>query len=231
MDRMPLLAVILYSIPESVILFSFGVAIVGEYINFRRVLVAAVISAFTSMLVRTYVPYFGLQSIIGIFVLFVLFWMLLNLKPWKAIISSLISLMVLALLETTILPIILKAQNLTIEELWKDNFKRIIFFYPGLLIYGLMTWFLYYKKIVLTRGNRVGNDDEYNNSRLLITLIILFQGVFLFVINQHLDYIGKYSLLIKLLYIIFFISSILFLKRLYGGDELKKARTGTRRKY
>ncbi|MHB1043698.1 MAG: hypothetical protein ACYC0Q_12800 [Eubacteriales bacterium] len=224
MDRMPLLAVILYSIPESVILFSFGVAIVGEYINFRRVLIAAVISAFTSMLVRAYVPYFGLQSIIGIFVLFVLFWLLLNLKPWKAIISSLISLMVLMLLDTTILAIILKAQNLTVKEVLKDNYKRIVYGYPHLVIYGLMTWFLYSKKIFLIRGSRVGNDDEYNNPRLLVTLIILFQGVFLFVINQHLDYLGKYSLLIKSLYIIFFISSILFLKRLYGGDELKKTK-------
>jgi len=223
MDRMPLSAVILYSIPESIILFSFGVAIVGEHINFKRVLTAAVISAFTSMLVRAYVPLFGLHTIIGILVLFLLFWKLLNLKPWKAIISSLISLMVLTLLESTILPVILKAQNLTMEELWKDNFKRIIGFYPGLVIYGSMTWFLYSRKIFLIRGSRVGNDDEYNKPRLLVTLIILFQGMFLAVINLHLDYFEKYSLLIKLLYIIFFISSILFLKHLYGGDKLKKA--------
>lgn len=226
MDRMPLLAVILYSIPESVILFSFGVAIIGEYINFRRVLVASVISAFTSMLVRAYVPYFGLHSIIGIFVLFVLFWKLLNQIPWKAIISSLMSLMVLMLLDTTISPIILKVQNLTLEESWKDTFKRIIDFYPGLLIFGLMTWFLYSKKIFLIRGSRVGNDHEYNNPRLLVTLIILFQGVFLFVISGRLDYLGKNSILIKLLCIIFFVSSILFLNFLYGGGKLRKARTG-----
>lgn len=223
MDRMPLLAVIFYSIPESVILFSFGVAIVGEYINFKKVLIAAIISAFTSMLVRIYVPIFSLHSIIGILVLFVLFCKLLNLKPWKAIISSLISLMVLILLDTTILPIILKTQNLTVEELWKDNFKRIIDFYPVLVIYGSMTWFLYSKKIFLIRGSRVGSDDKYNKARLLVTITILFQGVFLFIINQHLIYLGKYSLLIILLYIVFFISSILFLKRLYGSDELKKA--------
>ncbi len=223
MDRMPLAAVILYSIPESIILFSFGVAIVGEHINFKITFIAAVISAFTSMLVRAYVPYYGLHSIIGILVLFVLFWKLLNLKPWKAILSSLISLMMLMLLETIISPIILNAQNLTLEELWKDNFKRIIIFYPGLFIYGLITWFLYNRKIFLIRGSRVGVDDKYYNVRLLVTLIILFQGIFLAIINQHLDYLREYSLFIKLLSIIFFISSILFLKRLYGGDGLKKA--------
>lgn len=223
MDRMPLLAVILYSIPESVILFSFGVAIVGEYIKFKKIFIASVILAFSSMLVRSYVTFYGLHSVIGIFVLFVLFWKLLKLKPWKAIISSIISLMALAALESIILPIILKSQNLTLEELWKDNYRRIVYGYSSLIVYGLMTWFLYSKKIFLIRESRVDNDDKYNKARLLVTLIILFQGIFLIVINERLLYFNKYSLVIILLYIIFFVSSILFLKRLYGGDELKKA--------
>lgn len=220
MDQMPLSAVIFYSIPESMILFAFGMAIVGEYINFKKIFIAAGISAFTSMLVRAYVPIFGLHSITGIFVLFVLFWKLLKLKPWKAILSSLISLMTLLLLDTTILPIILKVQNTTIEEVLKDNYRRIIYPAPALIIYGLVTWFLYSRKIFLIRGSSVG--DQYNKARFLVTLLILFQGLFLFVINEHLNYLGQYSFLIKLLSIIFFTSSILFLKWLYGSDELKK---------
>jgi len=166
MDQMPLSAVIFYSIPEEIILFSFGVTIVGEYINFKKIFIAAVLLAFTSMLLRACVP-FGLHSIIGILVLFVSFWKLLN---------------------------------------------------------GLITCFLYNKKKYLIKGNRVSNDNEHahNSTNLLVTLIILFQGIFLAIINQHLDYLAKYSLFIKLLYIIFFISSVLFLKRLYGGDGIKK---------
>lgn len=220
MDRMPLVAVIFYSIPESMLLFAFGMAIVGEYINFKKVFIAAVISAFSSMLLRSLVP-ISLVTIIGILILYVLFWKLLNLKPLKAIIASLISLMVLASLETIILPIILKTQNLTLEELWKDNYKRIIYPYSSLIVYGLMTWFLYYMKIFLIRGSRVSNDDEDNNPRLLVALIILFQGIFLFAINEHLIFLGQYSLLIILLCVIFSISSILFLKFLYGGEKAK----------
>lgn len=222
MDQMPLSAVIFYSIPEEIILFSFGTAIVGEYINFKRVLIAAIISAFTSMLVRAFVPYFGLHSIIGILVQFLLFWILLKIKPWKAIISSQISLIMLILLETITLPIILKSQNFTLEELWKNDLKRIILYYPNLFIYGIITWFLYNKKMFLIKGSRVSNDDEHNDARSLLTFIILFQGVFLALINQHFDYLGNYLFLTKILYIVFFICSILFLKRLYGGDEQKK---------
>jgi len=222
MDQMPLLAVIFYSIPESVLLFSFGLTIVGEYINFKRVLVAAVISAFSSMFIRANVP-FGIHSIIGVFILFVLTWKILKINPGKALISSLISLMTLLLLDTTILPIILKAKNTTIEEVLKDNYRRIIYPAPHLIIYGLITWFLYSRKIFLIKGSRVGNGDEYNKTRMLLTILILFQGLFLFVINEHLNYLGQCSFFIRLLSLIFFISSILFLNVLYGGDRLKKA--------
>ncbi|KJS17464.1 MAG: hypothetical protein VR69_05030 [Peptococcaceae bacterium BRH_c4b] len=222
MDQMPLSAVIFDSIPESILLFSFGMAVVGEYINFKKILIASIISAFTSMLIRAYVPIFGLHSIIGIFVLFVLFWKLLNLKPWKAIISSLISLMVLLLLDTIILSIILKAENITVEEVLKDTYRRIIYPVPIFIIFGLTTWFLYTRKKFLIRGSRIGKDEPYNKARFLVSLAILFQGVFLFVINEHLNYLGKYTLLIKLVCTIYFIASILFLKRLYGGDRPKK---------
>jgi len=78
MDRIPLVAVILDSIPESIIIFSLGMAIVGEYINFKKILIASIIGAFAMMFVRAYVPIFGLHSIIAIMVLFILSWKILN---------------------------------------------------------------------------------------------------------------------------------------------------------
>lgn len=224
MDQMPLVAVIFDSIPESILLFSFGMAIVGEYINLKKILIASIIAAFTSMLIRAYVPIFGLHTIIGILVLFVLSWKLLNLKPWKAIISSLISLTTLLLLDDIVWTIILKTQNITIKEVLKDNFRRIIYPIPIFIIFGSMTWFFYSRKIFLIGGSRVGYEHDYDKARFLVTLLILFQSLLLSVIIEHLDYLGKYSLLIMLLSMIFFISSILLLKWLYGGDKLNKAK-------
>ncbi len=159
MDKMPLIAVIFQSIPESIILFSFGLAIVGERINFKKVFIAAVISAFTSMFVRNYVPYFGLHSVIGVLVLFILFWKLFDLKAWKALISSLLSLIILILLETFILQAVLNLKHITLTEMLQDNLKRVIYFYPHLTIFGLVTWLIYYKKWFLIKGSRVSNVD------------------------------------------------------------------------
>lgn len=154
MDKMPLVAVVFQSIPESMILFSFGMAIVGERINFKNVFIAAVISAFASAFVRGFVPYFGLHSVIGLLVLFILFWTLLGLITWKALISSLISLTVLTLLELFIWQSILNLNHITLTEYLQDNFKRVIYTYPHLTIFGLVTWFIYHKKIFLIKGSR-----------------------------------------------------------------------------
>jgi len=159
MDKMPLAAVIFQSIPEEIIMYSFGMAIVGERINIKNIFIAAVITAFAMMFVREFVPYFGIHSIIAILVLFIIFWKVLGLKIWKALISSLLSLTILIILETFILQAILNLTHITLVEVLQDNVKRIIYGYPHLTIFGLITWFIYYKKWYLIKGSRVSNLD------------------------------------------------------------------------
>lgn len=220
MDQMPLVAVIFYSIPESMILFAFGMTIVGEYIKYKRVLIAGTISAFAAMLIRSNFPV-SFCYITAIMVSFLLFWKLFFLKPWKAIIASLTSLILLAMIETITVPIILEAQNLTVRQLWEHNFKRIIVFYPDLLIFGLVTYFLYKKKISLIRGSRVACEDNYNTTLLIITYTILTQGMFLLLLSEYLIFSNKTSIIIKSVCIIFFISSILTLNLLYNRHPRK----------
>ena len=159
MDKMPLVAVIFQSIPEEIIMYSFGMAIVGERINIKKVFIAAVITAFTMMFAREYIPYFGLHSVIGIFILFILFWKILGLRAWKALISSLLSLTVLIFLENFILQAIFYLKHITLTEILQDNFNRVIYTYPHLAIFGLGTWLIYYKKWFLIKGSRVSNVD------------------------------------------------------------------------
>jgi len=215
MDQMPVVAVLFNSIPESIILFTFGIAIVGEYINIKKVFIAAMISAFTSMFVREYVPFFGLHSIIGILVLFVLFWKLLDLKVWKALISSLLSLTFLILLDDFILFAILNLKQITVTEWFQDNFKRIIYTYPSLVIFGLITWIIYYNKWFLIKGNRVSNVEyikEKMREPLIVTAIVLSQGIILVILNMYLGYTNNYLLITKMLSLTYFVLSIIFLK-------------------
>lgn len=227
MDKMPLVAVLFNSIPESIVLFSFGIAVVGERINIKKVFIASVITAFTMMLVRWYVPYFGLHSIIAILILFLLFWKLLGLKAWKAIISSLLSLTTLILLDNFILAAILNLQHITLIEVMQDNFKRIIYTYPSLGVLGLITWIIYNKKWFLIKGNRVSNAEylkEQMKEPLILTTIVLSQGILLVVLNEYFLYISNYSLVTKILSLVYFTLSIIFLKYFWSlKDEIDKS--------
>lgn len=161
MDKMPVVAVIFQSIPESIVLFCFGIAIVGEFIKFKKVIIASVISAFISMLAREYIPIFGLHSIIGIIVLFIMLWKYFGLQAWKAFISSSISLTTLILLELFIWQSIINFNGITLEEYLQDNFKRIVFTYPHLLIFSLLTWVIYTKRLFLIKGTRNNEKPSF----------------------------------------------------------------------
>ncbi len=224
MDKMPLLAVILSSIPESIIVFSFGIAIVGERINFKRVLFAAIITAFSMMFIRRYVPYFGVHSIIGIVILFILFWKLLGLVAWKALIASLLSLTVLALLDDFILQAIFVLKDTTATEVMQDSYKRIIYTYPHLVVFGLITWIIYCKKWFLIKGSRVSNIEYLKDKLkepLIVTAFVLSQGIILVILNMYFGYINDYSLTTKIINLIYFFLSILVLKHFWSlKDEV-----------
>ena len=215
MDNMPLVAVIFNSIPESIILFCFGLAIVGERINLKKVFIAAVIDAFVMMFARMFIPYFGLQSIVGIFILFVLFWKLLDIKAWKAIISSLVSLTLLILLDSIIISTILYLNHTTFQESLQDNFKRIIYAYPTLVILSLITSIMYYKRWFLIKGSRVSNFEYLNRKMtvpLVVTAIVLFQGIILLSINEYFIYTNNHSFIIKIFTLVYFTICIIFVK-------------------
>jgi hypothetical protein len=160
MDKMPMVSLIFQSIPESIILFSFGLAIMGEYINFKKVFLAATISALASMLVRYIVIYFGLHTIIGIGVIFLLFWQVLKLDAWKSIIASLLSLTILILLETFIMQFVIDMNHTNLHDVLQYNYLRILVTYPHLSLYGLITWIIYNKKIYVIKGNRIINNEK-----------------------------------------------------------------------
>lgn len=224
MDKMPLVAVIFNSIPESIVLFCFGIAIVGERIIIKKVLISSVITAFTMMLIRWYVPYFGLHSIIGILVLFIPFWKVFSLRAWKALVASLLSLTVLLLLDDLILQAILDIKHITLKEVMQDDLNRIIYTYPHLVMFGLITLFIYYKKWFLIKGSRVSNVEylkEKLKEPLIMTTFVLSQGVILVILNMYFGYINNYSLITKIINLIYFFLSIVILKHFWSlKDEM-----------
>lgn len=57
------------------------------------------------------------------------------------------------------------------------------------------------------------------NEHLIITIIILLQGIFLVILNQHFDYTNKYSFTIKIFNLIYLFLSIMFLKYFWFSKD------------
>jgi hypothetical protein len=156
MDKMPI-AVILQGIPETILLFMFGVAIVGEYINFKKILVISIIYPFIIMFIRSQIPnsLFGLHIVFALIVITIVFWKILNFKFTKSFISAFISLSFLILLETLINPILYNLFNTSLAQLLQnENFKRLFYSIPVTIIYGITTYIIYKFKYSLIKGKR-----------------------------------------------------------------------------
>jgi hypothetical protein len=163
MDKMPILAVIFQGIPESIVVYCFGMAIVGEYINFKRILIASIITPFLMMFVRSVVPVFGIHIIIGIFILFILFWSLMKLDIKKAIISSILSMSILTLLEILIYSTLFKLVDTSYAQAYNNLFQRILLPYVVIISYTIITFLIYHFKLPLIKGKRINNEQEIFN--------------------------------------------------------------------
>jgi hypothetical protein len=160
MDKMPIIAVLLQGIPESIVVYCFGMAIVGEYIDFKRILIVSIITPFLMMFVRSVVPVFGVHLFISVLIIFIMLWILLKLEYKKAILSSLLSFSILLLLETLILPIFFNKYETSYTQIFGDNMSRIFYGYPIIIIYAILIFIVYYFKLPLIKGSRVKLNEQ-----------------------------------------------------------------------
>ena len=99
MDRMPIISLLLYSIPEVFLLFTFGLVILGQKFPFPRVLSTSVVVAVGTYLIRLLPFPFGVNGIISVILIMVLFIILLKLKFKQAFLATLLSMSTLLALE------------------------------------------------------------------------------------------------------------------------------------
>lgn len=95
------------SIPESLLMVLIGFQLYNLEVRFRNALAIATISALTSYFVRKLPIFFGLHSLIGIIVLFILCWFFTRYPFKKVLYSVLTGFAVMAVTQTVLLPICL----------------------------------------------------------------------------------------------------------------------------
>ena len=161
MDKVPLMVLIFYSIPESFLIFTFGHIVLGYPIKIRPIILATLISVPTSYLARLLPFPFGIHSLIGVGVILILFTLICRFSIKDGVIATFLSLGTLIALDNSILYFLQVLFKLDIQGfLVQSPIFRTLIGYPQLIVWALITIFIYKKKYSLG-----GKPNESRNRK------------------------------------------------------------------
>ncbi len=140
MDTMPLSFVIFGVIPEALLMMLFGLTMVGIKPKLIRVFIAAIVQSIAIFFIRRYVD-FGPHLILSFFSMFLIMWLLLKARPGRAFLGCLISFIVNTLIEGPYSFIVQGATGLSYVEILSQEWLRVLYFLPKLLILALLIFF------------------------------------------------------------------------------------------
>lgn len=152
MDSVPLFTLIFYSIPESFLIFTFGLVLLKKDINWYLVIMTTVLSVTASYFARLLPLPYGFHTILGVLAVFILFVFILKLDIYRALIVSIVSICTLVALENILLALIQLNFRLSLQEIWDLHpFTRTLIGYPHLLLWLAITILLHKYNIILIK--------------------------------------------------------------------------------
>ncbi|MBE3585590.1 MAG: hypothetical protein IMW94_05440 [Thermoanaerobacter sp.] len=149
MDKMPLLALIFQSIPESILILALGLTLMGVEIKWQRIIPAAVISSLCSYFVRELPIPYGVHTLIGIIIISFLVIMFFKTPVPVAISVAMIGIVILITMEILIWPVIILLTGKTVPQIWQSQTLRILLAIPELILLALITFWCIRKKFTL----------------------------------------------------------------------------------
>lgn len=161
MDKMPLAAVIFQSIPEEIVLFAFGLTVIGEQIKINKLFIASIILAFITYFVRMLPLPFGVHTIISVFAIILIFKFFFSIRLLPGIIATFSSVGALLTAENLVALPLLSALGIhSLPDIWSKTILRIIVAWPHLILLGAVTYLLHIKKITILKTSTGGLPHE-----------------------------------------------------------------------
>jgi len=144
MDKVPLISLIFYSIPECFLILSFGLIIQRKKVRFSPLLLATLISVSASYLARLLPLPYGLHTLIGVLTVFLMFFLILGLDFKQSLVSAIISIGTLVALENVILNYIQYKLGLGLKDAMAlSPWQRTIIGWPHLIVWASLNLYLY----------------------------------------------------------------------------------------
>lgn len=140
METLPLITLIFYSIPESYLIFSFGLVVQRKALEPAQIALATICSVSASYFARLLPLPFGFHILIGVLVVFMLFLKILKLSPKQSLFSTFLSLGTLAALENSVLCLIQYNFSISLKDLIAlPPWHKTIIGWPHLAIWATLT--------------------------------------------------------------------------------------------
>lgn len=184
MDNLPFILFIIPSLPESFIIFTLGLTVLGidPIPILRRIIFAAVLTTILSYVIRSIPILFGTHTVIQFVAMVILASILFNLKIYRAVIVIIIGLIAFGLTESITFTIIALIIDIPIGNILADPWLRIASAMPHIILWCIVLWVItknnlyssFFKKIELAYST-------INKATTLIFSIALLQALLLIV--------------------------------------------------
>lgn len=142
MDKMPLHALLLQSIPESIIVLSFSLALLGLRHPWHQILVAGTATSVISFLLRLLPLPFGFHSLLQFAVVILIVKAAFKFSLFKSALMAVICGATILTAESIFIPIISYLTRIPIEVSMNDPWLRILFPLPHLIFLAFATYIL-----------------------------------------------------------------------------------------
>ncbi|MCL5289496.1 MAG: hypothetical protein ACOY35_09975 [Bacillota bacterium] len=151
MDKMPIIALLLHSFPESVIIVSLGIALLAEKISLPRVIIIGLLSAVICFFIREIPLPYGFHTVSGVLILTILIYSIHRIRFKVAFAAAMIAITSLITSQLIITSLTLYVTGLTVSEVLKNSFLRVIIPIPELLFLAMVTYIVIKYRLTLIK--------------------------------------------------------------------------------
>lgn len=150
MDKMPVLAVFFYSLPEAIVLLALGLTLIGVSLRWGKIAVIAVILSIISYFSRELPLAYGFHTVIYLISYAFLVMTFFRVPLQITTIAGLVSIIIILVIESIYCPLVIWLTGKPIQEIWSETSLRILISLPELLVMALIVWWCRKKKITFS---------------------------------------------------------------------------------
>ncbi|MDD2509521.1 MAG: GHKL domain-containing protein [Syntrophomonas sp.] len=186
MFSVPWYAIVLISVPQSILILKIGFGLFNLQVNARQCFLLSGIMAVVTYFLRKLPLLFGIHTIILVLLLTILVVVLQRIDFWRSLAAVLLGVMIFGVIENAYLPLLLQITSKTVLDLAEQPWFNIAAFLPELLLGLLLYAFIRQAKFILFDLKKAGEVKRPINQGVFVIAVILLQSFLLVLISASL---------------------------------------------